>query len=253
MRALVLAAGVGTRLRRYTDDRPKPMLEILGEPILGYNLAMLAAAGFDEVVINLHYLPGVVRAYAGDGSRWGLRVSYSEEPELRGTAGALMPVAERFARETFAIVFGDNVAEIDVSDMLAQHRAHGALATIAVWSREDVENSGVAELDADDRVVRFVEKPKSGETASHWVNAGIVIAEPALIDAVPRDRPSDLGRDVFPALLGGTRSVYGYRMSGGLWWFDRIEDYETALTDPKLEAFARRSTSRRAVPDSSSR
>lgn len=244
MRALVLAAGVGARLRRYTDDRPKPMLEILGEPILGYNLALLAAAGFGEVVINLHYLPDVVRAYAGDGSRWGLRVTYSEEPELRGTAGALIPVAERFAAETFAIVFGDNVAEIDVSDMLAQHHAHGALATIAVWSREDVENSGVAELDGDDRIVRFVEKPKPGETASHWVNAGIVIAEPALLDAVPCDRPSDLGRDIFPALLDGPRGVYGYRMTGGLWWFDRIEDYETALTDPKLEAFARRCAAR---------
>ena len=130
MRALVLAAGVGARLRRYTDDRPKPMLEILGEPILGYNLAMLAAAGFGEVVINLHCLPDVVRAYAGDGGRWGLRVTYSEEPELRGTAGALIPVAERFAAETFAIVFGDNVAEIE-------RERHAGAAPRARRARDD--------------------------------------------------------------------------------------------------------------------
>jgi NDP-sugar pyrophosphorylase family protein len=253
MRALVLAAGVGGRLRHYTDDRPKPMLEIGGEPILGYNLAMLAAAGFDEVVVNLHYLPGVVRAYVGDGARWNLRVTYSEEPELRGTAGALIPVAERFAQATFAIVFGDNVAELDLRDMLARHRERGALATIAVWHRADVENSGVAELDASDRILRFVEKPAPGETSSHWVNAGFVIAEPALLGAIPRERPSDLGRDVFPSVLGDARGVFAYRMSGGLWWFDRVEDYEAARADPRLAEFAQRSRSKQELPGSSNR
>ena len=138
MRALVLAAGAGSRLRHYTADRPKPLLEIFGEPILGYNLAMLAAAGFDDVAINLHTFADAVRTYVGDGSRWGLRVTYSEETELRGTAGALVPLVQAFAGETFAIVFGDNLDELDLADMLARHRERDVLATIAVWDREDV-------------------------------------------------------------------------------------------------------------------
>ena len=101
MRALVLAAGIGSRLHHYTDDRPKPMLEIGGEPIHGYNLAMLAAARFDEIIVNLHYAANVIRDYVGDGSRWGVRVAYSEEPERGGTAGALIPIADRLAGGTF--------------------------------------------------------------------------------------------------------------------------------------------------------
>jgi NDP-sugar pyrophosphorylase family protein len=240
MRALVLAAGVGSRLMQYTDERPKPMLEIFGEPILGYNLAMLAAGGFDDVVVNLHYLPEVVRAYAGDGARWGLRVTYSEERDLRGTAGALVPLAERFGGETFGIVFGDNLNDLDLGDMLARHRERDSLATIAVWHRDDVSQSGVVELDARDRVLRFIEKPAPGTTLSHLVNVGVVIAEPALLDAIPRGRPSDLGREIFPALVDAARGIGAYRMTGGHWWFDRVEDYESALRDPNLAAFARR-------------
>jgi mannose-1-phosphate guanylyltransferase len=239
MRALVLAAGIGSRLHRYTDDRPKPMLEIGGEPILGYNLAMLAAAGFDEVIVNLHYAGNVIRDYVADGSRWGIRVAYSEEPELRGTAGALIPLADRLVG-TFGIVYGDNLNELDLKDMVDHHREHRALATIAVWPREDVAQSGVAEFDDGGRIERFIEKPSPGETKSHWVNAGVVVADAPLLDAIPRDRPSDLGRDVFPKLLEGARGIYAYRMAGGHWWFDRIEDYESALTDPRLATFLRR-------------
>ena len=91
-----------------------------------------------------------------------------------------------------------------------------------------------------DRIARFVEKPAPGQTPSHWVNAGIVIAEPALLDVIPRDRPSDLGRDVFPPLVDRSPGLAAYRMSGGHWWFDRVEDYEAARFDERLAAFARR-------------
>jgi NDP-sugar pyrophosphorylase family protein len=240
MRAIVLAAGVGSRLGPYTDDRPKPMLEVHGRPIIAYNLAMLAAAGFDEVVVNLHQHAAVVRGYVGDGSAWGLRVRYSEERELLGTAGAMVPVAEILGSGTFAIVFGDNVYELDVADLVRAHRAHGELATVALWEREDVTPSGVAELGDDDRIRRFIEKPRLGETDSHWISAGVIIAEPALLDLVPRDRPSDLGREILPELADRGRDLFGYRMTGGLWWFDRAEDYERAQSDTRLASFARR-------------
>ncbi|HEX3549029.1 MAG TPA: nucleotidyltransferase family protein [Candidatus Elarobacter sp.] len=236
MHALLLAAGVGSRLRPYTDETPKPMLPVGGRPILGYNLALLAAAGFDDVAINLHYLPTVVRTYAGDGAAWNVRVRYSEEPELLGTAGALVPLADDFARGTFAVVYGDNLNDLDLGAMLRLHRARGAVATVALYARDDVTSSGVAELSDDDRIRRFVEKPRPGESASHWVNAGVVIAEPALLELVPRARPSDLGRDVLP-VLAARGTLFGYRMSGGHWWFDRTADYERALDDETLAAF----------------
>jgi NDP-sugar pyrophosphorylase family protein len=237
MRALVLAAGVGSRLKPYTDTIPKPMVPIGGRPILSYNLAILAAAGFDDVVINLHAFPEVVREYVGDGSHWGIHVTYSEEPQLLGTAGALVPVIDLFRQGTFAIVFGDNLTELNLAEMLAFHRATGGVATIAVWERDDVSQSGVAELSDDARVLQFIEKPQPGKTDSHWVNAGVIIAEPALLTLVPRDHPSDLGRDVLPAMIAHGMEVAAYRCYGGHWWFDRADDYRAALDDRELRRF----------------
>jgi NDP-sugar pyrophosphorylase family protein len=215
------------------------MVPIGGRPILAYNLAMLAAAGFDDIVINLHAFPEVVRSYVGDGERWGIHVTYSEEAQLLGTAGALVPVIDLFAQGTFAIVFGDNLTELDLGEMLAFHRRSAGVATIAAWERDDVSHSGVAEFSAGDRIERFIEKPRSGQTASHWVNAGIVIAEPKLLDAVPREGASDLGRDIFPTLIARGEAIYGYRVAGGHWWFDRVEDYHAALQDVALDRYAK--------------
>jgi NDP-sugar pyrophosphorylase family protein len=240
MQALVLAAGVGSRLRPYTDDRPKPMLEVGGHPIIAYNLAMLAAAGFNDVVINLHAFPGAIRRYVGSGARWGLRVTYSEEHELLGTAGALWPVHQRFRAGTFAIVFGDNINELDLAPMVKFHEAKNAAATVALYEREDVAQSGVADLLPDGRIARFIEKPTPGETASHWVNAGVVLGSPRFFAAIPPQGPSDIGRDVLPGLIARGEPVYGFQMSGSHWWFDRVEDYERERSHPQLAAMGRR-------------
>lgn len=234
---MLLAAGVGSRLRPYTDTVPKPMLDIGGWPILGYNLHLLADAGFDQVVINLHYLPNVIRGYVRDGERWGVRVRYSEEPTLLGTAGALIAVAREFREGTFAIVFGDNLAEIDLHQMLAVHRREEADVTMAVWRRTDVTNSGVAELDDDGRILRFLEKPSAGQTKSHWVNAGFIISQPSLFDDLDFEHPSDLGRDLLPRMIDRGRHIHAFPISGGLWWFDRTADFEAAVRDTRLQSF----------------
>jgi NDP-sugar pyrophosphorylase family protein len=237
MKAFVLAAGVGNRLRPYTDTVPKPMLPVGGTPILAYNLAMLQRAGFTDVALNLHYLPDVITSFVGDGRDFGLATRYSYEDALLGTAGALLPLRDWLSDETFAIVFGDNIADLDLSAMLDVHRSTAATVTIALWSRDDVSQSGIAELDRHERVVRFIEKPRPGESESHWVNAGVLIAEPQLLGALSSITPSDIGRDVLPALIAAGLRVQGYTMCGGLWWFDRTEDYERALRDPRLERF----------------
>jgi NDP-sugar pyrophosphorylase family protein len=238
MQALVLAAGVGSRLKPYTDNCPKPMLPVAGQPILAYNLAMLAAAGFTEIVINLHYLPDVVKTFVGNGERWGLNVTYSEEHELLGTAGALGPTIERFRGGTFAIVYGDNINDLSLTAMLHFHRANASEVTIALAYRDDVQHSGVAEMRSDGRIERFVEKPRAGETSSHMINAGVLIAEPSLLSALPDFVPSDLARDVIPRFIAGGHPVFGFVMSGRHWWFDRVSDYLAANSEPALNELA---------------
>jgi NDP-sugar pyrophosphorylase family protein len=236
VKAFILAAGVGARLRPYTDTIPKPMLDVGGQPVIGYNLKMLANAGFHDIVLNLHYLPETITSYVGNGEKWGIRVSYSPEPALLGTAGALVPMADWLSEGTFAIVFGDNLVEIDLGAMLDVHRKARAVATVALWHREDVSNSGVADLAPDNTIEHFVEKPAAGTETSHWVNAGIVIAEPELLKYIPPS-PCDLGRDVLPSLIAAGARVQGFKLAGGLWWFDRVEDYHRALADPALASF----------------
>jgi mannose-1-phosphate guanylyltransferase len=240
MHALVLAAGVGAGSGLTQTTCPKPMLDVGGEPILGYNFAMLARSAFRDVVVNLHYLPAIVRDYGGDGSRWGLTLTYSQEDQLLGTGGALAPFRDRFARGTFAVVYGDNVNDLDLKEMLRFHEWRTAAVTIAVTERDEVSHSGVCELAPDDRVIGFTEKPTPGTARSHWVNAGVLIAQPSLLDAIGVEVPADIGRNVLPAMLERGAPIYAYRMRGRHWWFDRASDYERAQHDVDLEKLARR-------------
>jgi NDP-sugar pyrophosphorylase family protein len=230
MRALLLAAGEGQRLRPYTLETPKPMLALAGRPILEHNVRLLAAAGIRDLFINTHYRASSVEGYFGDGSAFGVNVTYLREPVLRGTAGALAPLRGDL-HETFAVVFGDNLTTLDLPAMLQFHRERRADVSIALFARENATASGVVEVSEDGRVVRFVEKPKPGEVFSSWVNAGYLICEPALLEFVPDTIPWDFGRDVFPAMLGAGRAVCGYRMGEGehLWWIDSCAEYEQML------------------------
>jgi NDP-sugar pyrophosphorylase family protein len=221
----VLAAGYGERLRPLTDDRPKPMIAIGGKPILQYNIELLARAGIHDVIVNLHHRPDAIRDYFKDGSAFGVSIAYEYEPELLGTAGAARNVAERLDGD-FLVVYGDNFSTIDLSKLLAQHLKHDADVTLALYERPDVTASGIVELDEDDRVVRFLEKPREDEIFSHWVNAGYMVARPWILNAVPPGRVIDFGRDVLPQLLAAQGRIYGYRMTEELWWIDSLADYE---------------------------
>jgi NDP-sugar pyrophosphorylase family protein len=224
MKAFVLAAGESRRLRPLTSRIPKPMLQIGKRPILEHNIRWLAAYGVHDIVINLHHRPEVVRRHFGDGSRFGVSIRYSYEPTLLGTAGALKPFQDHFA-ETFFLLYGDNLSTCNLHRLLARHRQQHSLATIAVFRRADVASSGVVEFGPDGRVHRFVEKPKPSEVSGNWVNAGIAVLEPDVIDLIPAGVPSDFGRDVFPSLLERGEPVYAYPMTERLWWIDSPADY----------------------------
>lgn len=225
MKAMILAAGQGTRLRPLTDRIPKPMVVVAGKPILEHNLELLARHGACEVVINLHHRPQTIIEHFGDGSRWGVHITYSFEPELLGTAGAVKRAQEQFDN-TFLVLYGDNLTTCDLSRLVVFHQAKDGIATIALHCRDDPAASGIVGLDDQDRVIQFVEKPKPEQIFSHLVNAGILVLEPKVLDAIPGRMPADFGRDLFPSLLARGEAIYGYRMSQGedLWWIDTPED-----------------------------
>jgi NDP-sugar pyrophosphorylase family protein len=227
VKAMLLAAGEGTRLRPLTNYRSKCMVEVGGKPVLERNIEWLRRYGVRDLLINLHHAADSVTGYFGDGSRFGVRISYSLEPQLLGTAGAVRRVAEQFTGPFF-VWYGDNLSTCRLDRLWDFHAASRGLVTIALHEREDPTSSGIAGLDEHDRITRFMEKPRPHEVFSHWVNAGIFVAEPEVIGAIPAGGPADFGRDVFPRLLERSGSVFGYRMTADerLWWIDTPADLE---------------------------
>ncbi len=220
-RALLLAAGKGSRLGELVAQRPKPMLRVRGKPVLERHVEQLAAAGVREIWINLHHQGGVIREHFGDGSRWAVRIQYSEEPELLGASGALKRLEREFAGECFFVVYGDNLAACDYRALAEAHQPE-ALLTMALFHRDEVGSSGIAELGEDGRILRFLEKPGPGERFSHWVHAGILAASPELLALLP-EGASDFGRDVIPRLLDSGWLVRGYVLKEPVYGIDTPE------------------------------
>ncbi|HST23195.1 MAG TPA: nucleotidyltransferase family protein [Blastocatellia bacterium] len=226
-KAMLLAAGRGTRLRPMTETVSKCMVEIAGKPVLEHNIERLRSFGVTDIAINLHYLPEAVMNHFGDGSRFGVHIHYSHEPELLGTAGAVKKVAA-FFDVPFFVWYGDNLSTCRLDRLREFHKAKGGIASIALHYREDPTQSGIVGLDEQDQVTRFLEKPRAEQVFSHWVSAGILALEPRALEAVAADVAMDFGRDVFPALLERGEAIYGYRMAKDeeLWWIDTFADYQ---------------------------
>jgi NDP-sugar pyrophosphorylase family protein len=206
MRAIVLCAGLGSRLRPLTDLLPKPMLEVGGSPLIAHQLRRLAAAGVREVAVNLHHLGSVVRNEVGNGYRYGVSVRYADEPVLRGSAGALLGFPGFFDRR-FVVVYGDVYHEVDIEALAAFHSASGAVMTIAATTADDPTRCGVLDIAADGRVRSFVEKPEVAREDTA-VNAGIYVCEPDVLDYLPESGASDFGSDIIPKLVESGEGVY---------------------------------------------
>lgn len=213
MKAMILAAGVGSRLRPLTDTTPKPMLPIKGEPLLAHTLRWLHGFGVREVALNLHYLPQVVQNGLGDGKRWGVRLHYSIEAELTGTAGAVKQFAWLWD-EPFVVVYGDLLLDLDLDALHNFHRSKQAALTIALKHTDTPRSQGMIERDRQGRLLRFVEKPRAWPPDHHTANAGVYIVEPRLLERIPADRATDWGHDIIPALLADGEPVYGALVNG---------------------------------------
>ncbi len=174
MKAMVLAAGKGTRLFPLTGEIPKPMAPVVGKPIIQHILELLAEAGLDEAHVNMHYLADAVLSHYGQEEAWvdGMRVCFTREDRLMGTAGGVRRVADRFD-ETFVVVMGDALTDINVREVVAFHKEREALATLALMRVSDTSQYGVVELDAEQNILAFQEKPDPEEAISTLANTGI--------------------------------------------------------------------------------
>ena len=195
MRAMVLAAGLGTRLRPLTYEITKPMVPVLDRPVMEHILDLLDRHGFDQVIANLHYFPETIREHFGD------RLEYRFEPELLGTAGGVRACAEFFGDEPFLVISGDALTDIDLGALVARHRASGGIATLAVKRVADTREFGVVLHDREGRITGFQEKPAPEEALSDLGNCGIYIFDPRIFDYFPERPFVDWAQDVFPALL----------------------------------------------------
>jgi mannose-1-phosphate guanylyltransferase len=226
MKAMLLAAGLGLRLKPLTDQCPKCMVRVAGKPVLQRNIEWLRSHGVVDLVVNLHLNPELVTDYFGDGSAFGVRLEYSFESDLLGTAGALWGARRFFGAERFWVVYADNLLNFSLERMESLHLARGATLTMGLFWREDVSASGVVGLDEHGRITGFKEKPAAHEMLSNWVNAGIYLCEARVHQFIPPGRPSDFGYDILPAMLSAGEPMYGYTLGPGetLHWIDTPED-----------------------------
>jgi len=231
LKAMLLAAGLGTRLRPLTYELPKPMVPVLGRPVMEHILCLLAKHGFDDVVANLHYFPDLIRDRFGDGSAYGVRLVYSYEPELLGTAGGVRNVREHFGDETFLIISGDALTDIDLGALWAAHKEKGGIATLALKRVDDTSQFGVVIVAEDGRIQGFQEKPDPAEALSNLGNCGIYVFEPEIFDYFPEPEFVDWAMDVFPTLLAQDVSFYGHEFPD--YWNDvgSLEEYRQGNFD----------------------
>ena len=223
MKAFLLAAGLGTRLRPITDTIPKCMLIIDGRPLLDIWLESFARAGVEEVLVNLHYLPEVVRSHLAERNE-PPEVRTFFEPELLGSAGTLLANRHWVDDDDFFLACNaDNLTDFDLGSLVAAHRDRNATATLAVFHSDNPSAGGVVELDDGGRITGFVEKPS--EPVSDLVNAGMYAFQPGVLDEIDGILPKDIGYDLLPRLVGRARAVTveGYFRDVGT-----VDDYRRA-------------------------
>jgi mannose-1-phosphate guanylyltransferase len=198
---MVLAAGLGTRLRPLTYEMPKPLVPVLNRPIMAHVLELVARHGMTDVVANLSYLPDQVRERFGDGSEYGVSLEWRFEEELLGTAGGVRNVREFFGDETFLVMAADALTDIDLGALRAAHESNDGIATLAVKRVPDTSEYGVVVTGSDGRIQGFQEKPDPAEALSDLASCMIYVLEPEIFEYFPDKPEVDFALEVFPALL----------------------------------------------------
>lgn len=241
-KAMILAAGQGTRVRPLTKQTPKPMVPILGKPVMEYIIEHLARYGVRDIMVNVAFNHWKIENYFGDGHRWGVEIGYAFEgarehgeivPRPLGSAGGMRRIQDfsGFFDDTTIVLCGDAIIDLDLQAALFEHKSKGALASVVTLEvpRDQVKNYGVVVADESGRVLSFQEKPKPEEALSNLASTGIYIFEPAVLEMIPRDREFDIGSELFPMLV--KQGLPFYAQTRPFHWIDigRVSDYWTVL------------------------
>jgi len=222
LKAVILAAGKGERLKEITKKIPKPMILYKNKPVIEYNIELCKKYGIKDIFINTHYLKESIQEYFDKGRQFGVNISYSYEEELLGTAGALNNFKEFLIDSPFFVIYGDNISNFNLNLLIKKLEATNSVAIIGFHYREDVIHSGVAEFDKNDKILKFIEKPRPGVTDSKWVNAGVYLLKPEIFKYIPSGF-SDFGKDVFSSLLKQNVPIYGVKQKKDVKVFDTPE------------------------------
>ncbi|VVB76015.1 Bifunctional protein GlmU [Candidatus Tiddalikarchaeum anstoanum] len=229
-RAFILAGGKGTRLRPITYEIPKPMVPIHGKPLLQHTVELLKKYDIRDIIISIGFLGEKIQEYFGNGSKFGVKISYVKEDEPLGTAGPLKIAKPLLEDAHFVMINGDNLFNIDLFDMISTHFENGAVATIALTSVSDPTKFGVAQLKGR-KILKFIEKPKLEEAPSNLINAGVYLFSPKIFDYLPENKKNIMiETEVFPKLLE-KGEFYGYVMEGQWLPAGTPEEYEKAIQE----------------------
>lgn len=241
-KGMILAAGQGTRVRPLTKDLPKPMVPILGKPLMEYLIEYLARHGVREIMVNVAWHHRQIERYFGDGSRWGVELGYSYEgvldhgdivPRPMGSAGGMKRIQDfsGFFDETTLVLCGDALIDLDIGAAVAEHKAKGALATVVTLDvpREEVKHYGIVVADGEGRIQSFQEKPRPEDAKSTAASTGIYIFEPKVLDLIPSGVVYDIGSQLFPKLV--EQGLPFYAQNRHFNWIDigRVSDYWSVL------------------------
>lgn len=220
-----MAGGEGTRLRPLTSLRPKPMVPIVNQPVMEHILGLVKHHGMTEAVATLAFMPQVIEDYFGDGDEWGMNVSYALEEVPLGTAGSVKNAESLLGNDTFLVISGDALTDIDLTAVIDFHKQRGAAVTIALKSVPDPLEFGVVITDEDGKIDRFLEKPTWGQVFSDTINTGIYVIEHEVLEHIPDKQPYDFSSQLFPKLMEMGYPLYGCVVDG--YWCDvgSLESY----------------------------
>lgn len=233
MKAMILAAGLGTRLRPLTNDLPKPLLPIANRPLIYYNLMLLKKYGITDVFINVHYQREKIIQELGNGSRFGMNITYSEEPEILGTGGGIKNIQSAIARGTFIVINADILIDLNLDKLVEFHHKKKGVATLVLREDEEVEQFGVIEVDSKDQIRNILGKvvPKT-ERVRRFMFTGVHVMEPRVMDYIPFSAFYSI-TDAYIEMLRADEKMFGYLMKG--YWNDIgvLERYKKADRDFK--------------------
>ena len=218
MKAVIMAGGEGRRLRAVSGDRPKPMVELLGRPMMEHIVNLLRDQGFTDICAAVKYRAEDIMDYFGNGQKFGVRLSYKVEKEALGTAGGVKNCKDFYGNEDFLVISGDAACDFDLRELMDKHRQEKAAISIALHKDPEPLSYGLAVTDEGSIVHAFIEKPKWQRVVSDLVNTGIYVVSPSVMELVPDNQPYDFGKELFPLLLERGEKVLGIPLEG--YWCD---------------------------------